>query len=84
MERRLSSCARRIFDWCNATASTLTLVRPQQLAHVCYSNTFHLTGSYSRFRRRRWGAPVGDIPGDRFVIGRRITITSATELAANA
>ncbi len=40
----------------------------QQLCHVL-QNTFHLSGGYSRFRRRRWGAPVGDIPGDRFVIG---------------
>jgi maltooligosyltrehalose trehalohydrolase len=31
--------------------------------------TFLLDGRYSRFRSRRWGAPVGDVPGDRFVIG---------------
>lgn len=40
----------------------------QQLPHVLM-HTFHLSGSYSQFRRRRWGAPAGNIPGDRFVIG---------------
>jgi maltooligosyltrehalose trehalohydrolase len=32
-------------------------------------HTFLLSGGYSQFRGRRWGAPVGDLPGDRFVIG---------------
>ncbi len=40
----------------------------QQLPHVLM-HTFHLSGSYSQFRRRRWGAPAGNMPGDRFVIG---------------
>lgn len=40
----------------------------QQLSHVL-QHTFHLSGGYSQFRRRRWGAPAGNIPGDRFVIG---------------
>jgi len=31
--------------------------------------TFLLAGGYSRFRGRRWGAPAGQLPGDRFVIG---------------
>ncbi|MCC6509835.1 MAG: malto-oligosyltrehalose trehalohydrolase [Pirellulaceae bacterium] len=42
----------------------------QQLPHVL-EHTFQLSGGYSQFRRRRWGAPVGDIPGDRFVIGNQ-------------
>jgi maltooligosyltrehalose trehalohydrolase len=40
----------------------------EQLLHVL-NDTFFLRGNYSSFRRRRWGAPVGDLPGDRFVIG---------------
>jgi maltooligosyltrehalose trehalohydrolase len=31
--------------------------------------TFVLDGVDSHFRQRRWGAPAGDLPGDRFVIG---------------
>jgi len=31
--------------------------------------TFILDGRYSRYRGRRWGAPAGDVHGDRFVIG---------------
>jgi maltooligosyltrehalose trehalohydrolase len=31
--------------------------------------TFLLDGVYSRHRGRRWGAPAGDVPGDRFVAG---------------
>lgn len=37
---------------------------PQVLEH-----TFSLSGTYSRFRGRRWGAPAGDVSGSRFVIG---------------
>lgn len=33
------------------------------------NETFLLTGSYSHFRGRRWGRPVGDLSGERFVIG---------------
>ncbi len=33
------------------------------------NETFLLSGVYSEFRGRRWGGPVGDLPGDRFVIG---------------
>jgi maltooligosyltrehalose trehalohydrolase len=33
-----------------------------------FEQTFTLDGVYSRFRDRRHGAPVGDLPGDRFVI----------------
>jgi maltooligosyltrehalose trehalohydrolase len=33
------------------------------------NHTFSLSGKYSNFRRRKWGAPAGDLPGDRFVIG---------------
>jgi maltooligosyltrehalose trehalohydrolase len=29
--------------------------------------TFVLDGVYSHYRGRRWGAPAGDLPGDRFV-----------------
>jgi maltooligosyltrehalose trehalohydrolase len=32
-------------------------------------DTFVLDGVYSRYRRRRWGAPAGGLPGERFVIG---------------
>ncbi len=39
-----------------------------QLPHVLM-HTFHLSGTYSQFRRRRWGAPAGNVSGDRFVIG---------------
>jgi maltooligosyltrehalose trehalohydrolase len=31
--------------------------------------TFLLDGGTSKFRGRRWGAPVGDVSGDRFVVG---------------
>ncbi len=31
--------------------------------------TFLLQGGYSQFRGRRWGAPVGELTGDRFIIG---------------
>src|SRR5262249_29651900 len=30
--------------------------------------TFILDGSYSRYRERRFGAPAGGLPGDRFVV----------------
>lgn len=33
------------------------------------NETFLLSGVFSQFRGRRWGSPVGDLPGDRFVIG---------------
>jgi len=33
-----------------------------------FEQTFLLDGGYSTFRDRRHGAPVGDLPGDRFVI----------------
>lgn len=39
-----------------------------QLPHVL-EHTFYLSGMYSRFRGRKWGAPVGDVSGSRFVIG---------------
>ncbi len=42
--------------------------QPQDLVKVLNS-TFALDGVYSRYRRRRWGAPAGDLPGDRFVVG---------------
>jgi maltooligosyltrehalose trehalohydrolase len=42
--------------------------RAEQLPQVL-EHTFLLSGGYSQFRGRRWGAPVGDLPGDRFVIG---------------
>jgi maltooligosyltrehalose trehalohydrolase len=42
--------------------------RAADLPHVL-ERTFLLDGRYSRYRRRRWGAPVGDLPGDRFVVG---------------
>lgn len=32
-------------------------------------SAFVLDGRYSRFRRRRWGAPAADLSGDHFVIG---------------
>ena len=41
---------------------------PEQLARML-EQTFLLSGGYSRFRGRRWGASVGDVSGDRFVIG---------------
>ncbi len=40
----------------------------EQLPQVL-ERTFLLSGGYSRFRGRRWGAPVGELPGDRFIIG---------------
>src|SRR4030095_963520 len=40
----------------------------QQLPQVL-ERTFLLSGGYSQSRGRRWGAPVGELPGDRFVIG---------------
>jgi maltooligosyltrehalose trehalohydrolase len=33
------------------------------------NETFLLSGVYSKYRGRRWGGPVGDLSGDRFVIG---------------
>ena len=42
--------------------------RPQDLVKVL-NHTFALDGVYSHYRRRRWGAPAGDLPGDRFVVG---------------
>jgi maltooligosyltrehalose trehalohydrolase len=33
-----------------------------------FEQTFLFDGQYSRFRDRRHGAPVGELPGDRFVI----------------
>jgi maltooligosyltrehalose trehalohydrolase len=38
------------------------------LPHVL-ERAFVLDGRYSRYRRRRWGAPADGISGDRFVIG---------------
>jgi maltooligosyltrehalose trehalohydrolase len=40
----------------------------EQLPQVL-EQTFLLSGGYSQFRGRRWGAPVGGLPGDRFIIG---------------
>ncbi len=40
----------------------------QQIAQAL-ENTFVLSGGYSRYRGRRWGAPAAGLPGDRFVIG---------------
>lgn len=40
----------------------------EQLPQVL-ERTFLLSGGYSQFRGRRWGAPVGELPGDRFIIG---------------
>jgi maltooligosyltrehalose trehalohydrolase len=37
------------------------------IAHVL-ERAFVLEGVYSRYRGRRWGAPAGDLPGDRFVV----------------
>ena len=42
--------------------------RSQDLVKVL-NHTFALDGVYSQYRRRRWGAPAGDLPGDRFVVG---------------
>jgi maltooligosyltrehalose trehalohydrolase len=42
--------------------------RPQDLVKVL-NHTFALDGVYSQYRRRRWGASAGDLPGDRFVVG---------------
>jgi maltooligosyltrehalose trehalohydrolase len=33
-----------------------------------YEKTFLMDGGHSRFRDCRHGAPVGDLPGDRFVV----------------
>jgi maltooligosyltrehalose trehalohydrolase len=33
-----------------------------------FEKTFLLDGVYSQYRGRRFGAPVGDLPGDRFVV----------------
>ncbi len=40
----------------------------EQLPQVL-ERTFLLSGGYSQFRGRRWGAPADDLPGDRFIIG---------------
>ena len=40
----------------------------KELATVM-QDTFSLGGRYSEFRGRGWGNKVGDLPGDRFIIG---------------
>jgi maltooligosyltrehalose trehalohydrolase len=42
---------------------------PTQHLPRVLERTFVLAGGYSRHRRRSWGGPAGDVPGDRFVIG---------------
>jgi maltooligosyltrehalose trehalohydrolase len=39
----------------------------RDLPHVL-ERTFLLDGRFSKYRGRRWGAPAGDVPGDRFVV----------------
>jgi maltooligosyltrehalose trehalohydrolase len=41
---------------------------PVELIPRVLEQTFVLNGVYSRYRGRRWGAPAGDLPGDRFVV----------------
>ena len=41
--------------------------RPEQLVK-CLNQNFVFDGIYSRFRKRRHGAPAGDHPGHRFVV----------------
>jgi maltooligosyltrehalose trehalohydrolase len=41
---------------------------PIELIPRVLEQTFVLNGGYSRYRGRRWGAPVGDLPGARFVV----------------
>ncbi|MEX2173674.1 MAG: malto-oligosyltrehalose trehalohydrolase [Pirellulaceae bacterium] len=41
---------------------------PEQLPRVL-EQTFLLSGTFSRYRGRRWGGSAGDLPGDRFVVG---------------
>jgi maltooligosyltrehalose trehalohydrolase len=40
----------------------------EQLPRVL-EQTFSLSGAYSQFRGRRWGAPAGELSGEHFVIG---------------
>ncbi|HVS37219.1 MAG TPA: malto-oligosyltrehalose trehalohydrolase [Gemmataceae bacterium] len=40
---------------------------PRDFPKLC-ENTFLLDGVYSQFRGRRFGAPAGDLTGDRFVV----------------
>jgi maltooligosyltrehalose trehalohydrolase len=41
---------------------------PVELIARVLEQTFVLNGTYSRYRGRRWGAPAGELPGDRFVV----------------
>ncbi len=40
---------------------------PAQDLPRLFANTYLLDGCYSRYHERRWGAPAGDVRGDRFI-----------------